>query len=50
MHEVFHLVEHTLGLCGEKHLSLLAFINEWPSISYAITYLKLKLHVLQQMV
>jgi hypothetical protein len=42
MHEVLHLI----GFCGEKHLSLLALINEWPSISYAITYLKLKLYVL----
>jgi hypothetical protein len=43
MHEVVHIIEHALGLCGERHLSLLALINEWPSISYAITYLKLKL-------
>ena len=42
MHEVLHLI----GFCGEKHLSLLALINEWPSISYAIQYLKFKLYVL----
>jgi hypothetical protein len=46
MHEVVHIIEHALGLCGERHLSLLALINEWPSISYAIQYLKFKLYVL----
>jgi hypothetical protein len=47
MHELIHVVEHALGLCGEKHLSLIALISEWPSVSYLINYIKLKLHVLQ---
>jgi hypothetical protein len=46
MHEVIHVIEHALGLCGERHLSLIALINDWPSVSYLITYLKLKLYVL----
>ena len=46
MHELLHTLEHALGLCGERHLSLIALVSEWPSISYAIQYIKLKLHVL----
>lgn len=40
MNEFFHLVEHTLGLCGEKHPTLLALISEWPSVTHFIQYLK----------
>jgi hypothetical protein len=46
MHEVLHTLEHALGLCGERHLSLIALVSEWPTLSYAITYIKLKLHVI----
>jgi hypothetical protein len=38
MHEVFHI----LGLCGDKHISLIAFLNEWPSLNYIFTYIKFK--------
>jgi hypothetical protein len=34
-----HFIEHILGLCGEKHLSLMA-ITEWPNFSLIFTYIK----------
>lgn len=40
MHELFHIVEHTLGLCGEKHLNFLMVITEWPSFSPILSYIK----------
>jgi hypothetical protein len=40
MHEILHTIEHILGVCGEKHISLLA-ITEWPNFSYIFNYIKL---------
>jgi len=40
MHELLHTVEHALGLCGEKHLSFLGFLLEYPSYSHIFTYIK----------
>lgn len=34
MHELLHI----LGLCGEKHPSLLIIINEWFHIQNVINY------------
>ena len=36
MHEVIHM----LGLCGEKHASLIAIISEWQSVSHIFNYIK----------
>lgn len=38
MHELLHV----LGLCGEKHLSLLA-ITEWPNLGLIFNYIKMRL-------
>lgn len=40
MHELFHIVEHTIGLCGEKHLNIMVIITEWPSFSPIFNYIK----------
>jgi len=39
---MIHLIEHVLGLCGEKHPSIIAFILEYHSINltYLINYIK----------
>jgi hypothetical protein len=39
MSEILHIIEHTLGLCGEKHLSVLAIV-EWPNFNIIFTYIK----------
>jgi len=36
MHEIYHL----LGICGEKHLSFLAFLVEWPNLQPIFTYIR----------
>jgi len=36
---MIHVIEHTLGLCGEKHLSLF-MITEWPNFNIIFTYIK----------
>lgn len=38
--EILHFIEHALGLCGEKHISLLISISEYPNINLIIKYLK----------
>jgi hypothetical protein len=40
MHELLHIIEHTLGLCGERHISIVAIISEWHSFSPIFTYIK----------
>ena len=40
---MIHELQHLLGLCGEKHFSLLA-ITEWPNISLIFTYIKYHLN------
>ncbi len=37
---MWHLIEHALGLCGEKHPSIIAMIMEHQSIANVINYLK----------
>jgi hypothetical protein len=36
---MIHIIEHILGLCGEKHFSLIA-ITEWPNLFCIFNYLK----------
>jgi hypothetical protein len=40
MNELLHAAEHTLGLCGEKHLNLIGFLLEFPALSPIFTYIK----------
>jgi len=37
---MIHFIEHILGLCGEKHPSIIAMMMEHQSIINAINYLK----------
>ena len=36
---MIHVIEHTLGLCGEKHFSLIA-IAEWQNLVLTFNYIK----------
>ena len=36
---MIHFIEHILGVCGEKHLSLF-MITEWPNIGLIFNYIK----------
>jgi hypothetical protein len=36
---MIHIVEHVLGACGEKHLSLI-MITEWPNFGLIFNYIK----------
>jgi len=40
MGEVFHVLEHSLGLCGEKHTSLIVMLLEWQNYSPILNYIK----------
>ena len=37
---MIHEIQHLLGICGEKHLSLMAVLLEWPSLNHMFTYIK----------
>ena len=36
---MIHVIEHLLGTCGEKHLSLF-MITEWTNIGLIFNYIK----------
>jgi hypothetical protein len=38
-----HELSHILGMCGEKHVSLMIILSEWPSLHYIFIYIKHKL-------
>ena len=40
MHEILHIIEHALGLCGEKHPSIIYFLSEWYNFSPVLNYIK----------
>jgi hypothetical protein len=40
MHELVHIVEHAVGLCGEKHINLLIIFVENPNIGVIFNYIK----------
>jgi hypothetical protein len=40
MHELLHILEHALGLCGDKHPSIIAIISEWHNFSPIFKYKK----------
>jgi hypothetical protein len=37
---MIHEIQHILGLCGEKHISLIALISEWPNLIHIFNYIK----------
>jgi hypothetical protein len=40
MGEVIHVMEHALGLCGERHTSLFTLLLEWPNLHITFTQIK----------
>jgi len=34
------IILHSIGLCGEKHMTIAALLLEYPSISFIFTYIK----------
>jgi len=40
MGDLFHFLEHALGLCGEKHTSFLTLLLEWPNLHITFTQIK----------
>jgi len=42
---MFHEIQHILGICGEKHFSILSVLIDWQNISLIFNYIKLKLDV-----
>jgi hypothetical protein len=40
MHEIMHILEHALGLCGEKHASIIVVLSEWHNFSPIFNYIK----------
>jgi hypothetical protein len=34
------VILHTLGLCGEKHMSIIVLLAEWPSLLHTFSYIK----------
>ena len=36
IHELYHL----LGLCGDKHPSIIAILSEWHNFGYIFNYIK----------
>jgi hypothetical protein len=40
MHELLHVLEHALGLCGEKHFSFLVFFLDNPNLGVIFNYIK----------
>jgi hypothetical protein len=37
---MIHIIEHTLGLCGEKHISFIAIVSEWQNLIPTFNYIK----------
>jgi hypothetical protein len=40
MNEILHTIEHALGLCGERHISIAAIVSEWHNFSPIFNYIK----------
>ena len=40
MVELIHTLEHSIGLCGEKHITMLAIIQEWSNFNLIYNYIK----------
>jgi len=38
---MMHFLEHMLGLCGEKHPSIIFFFTEWQNIIPIFNYIKI---------
>ena len=37
---MIEFIEHTLGICGEKHFSIAAVILDWQNFSPILNYIK----------
>jgi hypothetical protein len=37
---MIEFIEHTLGLCGEKHFNIAAVILDWQNFSPILNYIK----------
>ena len=48
MHEMLHILEHSLGLCGEKHPSIIYLLSEWHTFNPALNYIKRMLNEINQ--
>ena len=40
MYELLHILEHVLGLCGEKHPSIIYLLSEWHTFNPVLNYIK----------
>ena len=40
MHEILHIIEHALGVCGEKHPSIIYLFSEWHTFNPVLNYIK----------
>jgi hypothetical protein len=40
MGETIHILEHALGLCGERHTSIFTLLLEWPNLHITFTQIK----------
>jgi hypothetical protein len=38
---MIHFIEHALGICGDKHLSVIAVLTEWHNFGVIFNYIKL---------
>jgi len=37
---MIHEIQHILGLCGEKHFSIMVVILDWQNFNPIFTYIK----------
>jgi hypothetical protein len=37
---MIHEIQHILGICGEKHLSILSVMIDWQNFSPIFNYIK----------
>ena len=42
MSELLHTLQHALGLCGEKHLSIISALMDYSNLQAILTYIKVK--------
>jgi hypothetical protein len=38
---MIHEIQHILGLCGDKHPSIIAILSEWHNFSPIFNYIKI---------
>ena len=40
MQELLHTLEHTVGVCGEKHVNFIMLLLEYPTYMPIFNYIK----------